>query len=168
MINRLLRRRTTGTLPRPCIINFYQLSYFLNDQPFCIQKRFLMNFFFLFSLNAFLRTFALCWFDAPSSENDNPNTPGMIRKPAPDLLASQIPYFSHSACTLLSALQACNIWESAFWTTSDGISFSSVNGHWPPFANVAAIIAAASGVIAVLKWYHQMTFFSRWKKGFKV
>ena len=30
------------------------------------------------------------------------------------------------------------------------MSFSSVNGHWPPLARVAAIIAAASGVIAVL------------------
>ena len=33
----------------------------------------------------------------PSSENDKPKTPGIIRSPAPDLFASQIPYFSHSA-----------------------------------------------------------------------
>lgn len=109
-----------------------------------------------FFSNKFLSTFALCWFDAPSSEKDNPSTPGMIRKPAPDRLASQIPYFSHSAWTLLSALHACNIWESAFWTTSDGMSFSSVKGHWPPLARVAAIIAAASGVIAVLNESNEM------------
>ena len=184
----LSRRWTTSTLPRSCIINFYQLSYFLNNQPFWIRKRFLINYslwftgrypiesisrrgpsvvmdhikapvILVFFSNKFLSTFALCWFDAPSSEKDNPSTPGMIRKPAPDLLASQIPYFSHSAWTLLSALHACNIWESAFWTTSDGMSFSSVKGHWPPLARVAAIIAAASGVIAVLNESNELFIF---------